>query len=363
MEAFLFDEKKKNILMGSISKNSIPFYQFYNVDLNPIMYAYHKYKLKNYQEYDFNLKILNKTYYDIETFVDPPKFPDPLKAERPINAIATYNSIENKATLYYLSEVTAVLTEVGPEARTYKVNEDPSKIPDLVREKYYELCEHNRDYLIEDLTIEVKDYTDEVQLLIDFFLDRRKEQSLFLIGFNSDLFDNPYIVNRIINLVGENKAKTIISEFGELSKSAGKYYSWPDTQLVDLLILYKPVDAGGNGFGSSLPNYKLNTIAEEELGLYKLDLPGGFNENYLNKIVDYLAYNLLDTLLVYFLDKKLRFLELQWSLNNYNNSLMSSTIAGRSLIYTVRNNLHYMLNNKALRFKKLNREVYFPGKM
>jgi len=363
METFLYDEKNKNKILSSISNNSIPFYQFYNVDFKPEYYGYHTYKSNNFEEYPFNLKILNKTYYDIETFVDPPKMPDSLVGDRPINAIATYNTVENRAIIYYLKKVEATLTE-DPEAGNIHIpKDDQVNVQERVIEKYHELCKLEKKFLIEDIDIVVKDFDDELELLVEFFNDRKLEQSLFLIGFNSSLFDDPYTLNRLIGMVGMNKAAEIVSAFGELTVNKKKYFSWPDIQLVDILSMYKPVDAGGGGFGQSLPNYKLATIAEEELGISKLDLPGGFNENYLNNLINYLTYNLVDTLLVYLLDKKLKFLELQWSINNYNKSIMSQTNAGRSLIYTTRNTLNYTMNNKLLRFKKLNREIFFPGKL
>ena len=362
MERIPYDEKSKNIILGSLAKNSIPFYQFYNVDFNPTMYGYEKYKREGFTEYDFNLKTLNKTYYDIEVFIDPPKFPDAAKAERPVNAIASYNTILNKATVYYLYEVNAPLQLHPEKGNKHVTNEDPSLIEGLVQEAFFKLVEEHPEYEVPGIQIEVLPFNDEIELLVKFFEDRRNEGSLFLIGFNSEIFDDPYMVNRLFNMVGKEKAAWIISEFGEISSSRGKYYSWPDTILVDILSLYKPVDAGGSGFGKSLPNYKLETIAEAELGITKLELPGGFNENYLNNIVNYLAYNLIDTILVYLIDRKKEILELQWSINNYNKSIMSSTMAGRSLIYTTRNNLHFMMNNKLLRYKRLNNEIYFPGK-
>lgn len=358
-EKYIVDDKLFKNLLHMVDNNSLKFYRFYNIDFNPVSYGYHEYKLQGYNESDPSMKILNKTYYDIEIFIDPPYFPDADKAERPVNAIATYNSIQNKATLYYLSEVHAPLSENPKAGNIHKVNiQDQEKVKTQVIKKYKELCDKRPEYLIENINIEVLSYTSEEELLSDFFKHRQEEQSLFLIGFNSSIFDDPYIINRMINLFGKDAAFNIISEFGQVQKK-GRGYSWPDIIPVDLLQLYKPVDAGGSGMGKSLPNYKLNTISEEELNLIKLELPGGFNDNFLNDIVNYLTYNLLDTLLVFLLDRKLRFLENQYALNNYNQSLMSQTMNGRSLIYNIRNNLLNTLDGKLMRFKKLNKEIYY----
>jgi len=356
------EDKDVYNIMGQVKHNQIKYYQFYDLDFPLAGYNYHKYLESELEEKDDpKKKILNKTYYDIEAFIDPPIFPDPMKAERPVNAIATYNTNDNTAIIYYLSVVKASITINPNSSGIYYVNEQDTEVVSKgVKEGYKKLCEDNPDYFIDELNIVVKEFKDEVELLTEFFNDRKKEKSLFLIGFNNDNFDDPYIVNRLVNLVGRERSKFIISEFGEVSFYKG-YSTWPDINKVDFLVNYKPVDLGGGGYGKSLPNYKLNTIAEVELKLNKLDLPGGFNDNYLNDIINYLTYNLMDTLLVYLLDKKKQILELLWSLNIYNNSIMSQTIRGRSLIYTMRNNAHYVVNRKqAIRFKRINSEVVYP---
>jgi DNA polymerase elongation subunit (family B) len=354
----LLDNGVKKELMKRI-KDDLKFYRFYNIDFNPAAYALHDFKKKEYREPDPQSKILNKTYYDIEIWIDPPYFPDPDKAARPVNAVATYNSISNTATVYYLSQVESKLS-AEPEADPilYPNITCPDTIQHEVNELYNITCENNEAYYIPGITIKTIPFKDEVELLTTFFKDRIEEQSLFLVGFNNELFDDPYLVNRLNNLIGKEKAAGIISEFAQVQKR-GNTFDWPDYIKVDLLSLYKPVDQMGGGLGKSLPNYKLNTICEEELKINKLDLPGGFNDNYLNNIVGYLTYNLFDAILVYLLDEKLKFMELQWSLNNYNNSIMSATTNGRSLMYTFRNNLHHVKENNLLRFKKLNKEVYY----
>jgi hypothetical protein len=164
-----------------------------------------------------------------------------------------------------------------------------------------------------------------------------------------------------MNVVGK-KIYNYISEFGEVQKFGDMTYEWPDYILVDLLTLYKPVDAGGMGFGKSLPNYKLNTVANEELGITKLDLDD-LNRFYKEDIATFTAYNLFDTLLTFKLDNALQFLELNWSLAKYNSSPISAAIRGRSLMYRYRNDLIYTKENKAIRNKMFNREIFYPLKV
>ena len=84
------------------------------------------------------------------------------------------------------------------------------------------------------------------------------------------------------------------------------------------------------------------------------------NKEYENNLPRFLVYNLLDTLLVYKLDQKLQFLELQWMLAKYNNAPMGSAIRGRSIMYRYRNNLIYTKENKIVRVKPFGREVFYP---
>ncbi len=220
------------------------------------------------------------------------------------------------------------------------------------------MCEENETYAVEGITIKVETFTEEIELLKRFFRYVLELNTLFLIGFNSSTFDDPYVVNRGINLIGHDIYDSI-TEFGEVSKFGTRTYDWPDYLKVDILKLYKPIDSGGSGFGKSLPNYRLNTVAQKELEITKLDLED-MNYEYENNIVRFLTYNLFDTLLTFKLDEKLRFLELQWSLAKYNNSPMSAAINGRSGMYKFRNNLIYTKRDQLVRVKGFNREILYP---
>jgi len=346
----------KKEIENFLYRKSLKHYQFYNVDFNPNAYAFHNFKRLGYEEAAYDKKILNKSYYDIEVFIEPGVFPDSEIADRPINAIAVYNNMTNISTIYYLKQVQVV--ESGRlVTHTPKIN-DQTQLQQFVEEGYKKLCDDDPNYIVPDLEIKVLGFDSEVDLLRTFFRDRLMEETLFLIGFNSNLFDNPYIFNRFINLTNKEDTANYVSQFGELSNN-GKYFKIPDYLLIDLLEMYKPVDQGGGGFGKSLPNFKLQTIIQKELKMSKLDLPGGFNENYLENLPNYLLYNMIDVIPIFKLDTKLQFLELQWSLNSYNDSIMSATTGGRSLMYTFRNNLHYVMEDKLLRYTKLNKEIHF----
>ncbi len=329
--------------IGALNRGNLQFYQFYNLEFSPDEYQYQSY-MTQFSEGDSTQKILNKCYYDAEVKYNPAVFPDAEKAAYPINAIAVYNNIKNEATIF------TVPTGCNEERQDV--------LEKGVNDMYLDLCEENQTYTMEGITIKVETFKEEAELLKRFFRYVLEMETLFLIGFNSSLFDDPYVVNRGLNLIG-HEIYDSISEFGEVSKFGSRTYDWPDYLKVDILKLYKPVDQGGAGFGKSLPNYKLNTVAEYELGITKLDLDD-MNWEYENNLVRFLTYNLFDTLLTYKLDDKLRFLELNWTLSKFNDAPMSSAINGRSLLYKYRNNLIYTKTNRLVRSKQFGREIMFP---
>jgi DNA polymerase elongation subunit (family B) len=333
-------------VIESLKLNQLKYHQFYNVDLAANEQAFHKYNALygDIDEKYWELKKLNKTYYDIETFFDPQKAPDPHNTEFAINSISFYNNIKNTAYIYFLKDKSHKYTEKEALENVWKI--------------YQESIDKNKTYAIKDLKIELKLFNSEKDLIISFFRKLIELNTLFLIGFNSKLFDDPYTINRLIKLVGEKQAYKIISDF--TVKKYGLFnFEQPDYTRVDLLELYKPADSGGSGMGKSLPSYKLDVIAEVELGINKLDLEGNFNEVYMNNPFRFATYNLLDVLLTFKLDEKLGFLELIYSLAKLNHASVRSCIIGRSFIFTYRNNFHYLYDeNLAIRTHKFNKEIY-----
>lgn len=335
--------------VASIKKNDYKFHQFYNIELETDEYTFiqHMLKFKDSPQ----AKVLNKTYYDIETYVsESGEFTDPEQVKAPVNSVALYNNLRN--ICYVISYVTDCDIT------------DADVITKGVLELYEEKVLENEIYKVQDLKIEVIIVENEEELFKKYFSLMRELNTLMLIGFNSSRFDNPYMFNRASALFSEETMKQMASEFGIVDKYGAYSYELPDYLLVDILDLYKPVDQGGGGLGKSLPDYQLNTVAEKELEISKLDLPGGYRENYLHNIIGYLTYNIFDVILTFKLDEKLMFMELMFDLSKYNNASMGATISGRSIIYLYRNDLMYGSQNKLIRAKKFSKEVLFePSKI
>ncbi len=333
-------------LIESLNQDQLKFYQFYNTDIDPAMNAFFKYQSEFKKEDDkyWDIKKLNKSYYDIETKFDPQKAPDPKSTEFPITSIAVYNNIENKAFILFLKDKTHAYTK--------------DNLLKEIKNQYDEICQKNKTYIIDDLKIELEIFNMESELIKRFFNLIKELETLFLIGFNSMLFDDPYTINRAFKLLGD-EAEYHITDF-TLKRYGDFSIEQADYMRADVLKLYKPVDQGGMGMGSSLASYKLDFIAEEELGINKLELDGNFNEVYQNDPGKFATYNLLDVILTFKLDEKLQFLEQIYSLAKYNNASVRGTLMGRSFIFNYRNTYHYYADqNLLIRNNKFNKEIYY----
>ena len=335
-------------MIKQIKNNQLKFYQFYNFDFDTKEFPFIDFMMR--KKGSETAKLLNKTYYDIETYVpESGEFTDPHEHKYPINAIALYNNITN------ISYIIAYVTDCDIQ--------DPDIIEKGINDIYNEKCEENPIYIVDGMKIELFIVPDEKALLKKHFELVREISTLCLIGYNSQNFDDIYTILRLEELFGTQEAHNIISEFGTIKNRNDMFFEIPDYQLFDLLFNYKPVPEGGGGLGSSLPNYMLSTVATKELGITKLELEGGFRHNYLHNIILYLAYNMFDVILTFKIDDKLGFLESMYELAKYNDSTMGATISGRSVMYLYRNDLHFNRLNKLVRAKKFSSEMLYEPKI
>lgn len=131
------------------------------------------------------------------------------------------------------------------------------------------------------------------------------------VGWNSDAFDTPYIVRRIKNLLGDEEAKGLCL-FGEEPKEkiiteqgqTHYEYSIPGKWFTDYLPLYK------KNTGSVKESYKLDSIAEEELGENKVEYEGTLDDLYRDDYDLFIKYNRQDTMLVKKLDDKMNLIDI-----------------------------------------------------
>ena len=176
--------------------------------------------------------------------------------------------------------------------------------------------------------ISLKDYTDEREnvayfkcanekILLNKFLDLfETDKPHILTGWNIDLFDIPYLVNRINRIMGEDDVKRMsrdrVVKQREKTNSNGKkdyYYSLQGHIIWDYIDLYKKYQQ------EPRERYSLGFISQYELGMDKVDYSEyeNLSELYQNDFQKFIEYNIKDTTLVGELDKKLGYIDLALS--------------------------------------------------
>ena len=279
-------------------------YQFYNTLMEPV--DFELFNLKH--NLNFNPGIapnMNINVYDIEvTEADlVNKFPDPGVAEYPVDTIVIYNNFTN--TAYCLIRL------LPSHLRKFKSTRDGMEtiINKHVRKRYDGIVKDNVGYKMDGVKFVTECFDDDYGLVKRFWELNKELEPLILMGFNSIGFDDVYMYNRSKQLYAKGLG-SIMSKYKEFQVYGKDQFSVSDYTLVDILKLYRPPDSGGFGYGESQLSYKLDYLATHHLGIQKLDLDGGFYENYSNNLLDFTLYNVLDVILTYKLSAQLSFMEL-----------------------------------------------------
>jgi len=152
---------------------------------------------------------------------------------------------------------------------------------------------------------------DEQHLLKEFMVFWQQNYPDVLTGWNTALFDIPYLIKRLEREVGETLASKI-SPWGFINER--KIFIMGNEEItydiggiaqLDYLDLYKKFTY------QKQESYRLDYIAEQELGDKKLENPGDtFKEFYTNYWQTFVDYNIKDTELVDRLEDKMRLIEL-----------------------------------------------------
>lgn len=158
-------------------------------------------------------------------------------------------------------------------------------------------------------------FENEKLLLINFILTVENIRPDILTGWNTNGFDVPYICQRTLKILGEDTLKRL-SPFALIDSrwftdSFGRKaleYKIKGIELLDYLELYKKFEL------SPRENYKLETIAQLELGAGKLSYEGSFQSFYKSDWQTFVAYNIVDVLLIKELDKVLGFIDVAASM-------------------------------------------------
>ena len=161
------------------------------------------------------------------------------------------------------------------------------------------------------LDIEYHDCPDEYTLL-KVFLEWWEENTPDVItGWNTGLFDIPYLLARTERILGEGEHKRF-SPFGLVNKRKVRFiqreltaYEITGVSQLDYLDLYRKFTY------VTRESYKLDFIAETELGEKKIDAGyDTFKEFYEGDWNRFVEYNIVDTVLVDKLEDKMKLIEL-----------------------------------------------------
>jgi DNA polymerase elongation subunit (family B) len=236
---------------------------------------------------------VNKAFFDIEVAYSKEKgFADPSDPFNPITAISVHCGWLDKL-------ITLV---IKPE----KMAQDQAEAI-VARFDDTILCPNEEDMLDTFLTI-----IDDADIIS---------------GWNSEGYDVPYTVNRIIKLMGADHTKRFCLWGGRPKKREYEKYGKISTTYdfvgrvhLDYLDLYRKYTY------HELHTYRLDYVGEIEIGETKVHYEGTLDQLYNNDFEKFIAYNRQDTMLLYKMDAKLQYIDLVNVLAHANTVTLRTTM-------------------------------------
>ena len=261
--------------------------QLFESDINPIFVTLSEHYLNQ------DAPKLNVAFFDIEVDFDPERgYSTPEDAFMPITAIAVH--------LQWLD--TLVCFAVPPKTLTWEQAQE-----------------------------EIKDFPNTMLFkteaeMLDAFLDIIQDADI-LTGWNSEGYDIPYTVNRVTKVLSKDDTRRFClfnqfpkkreyEKFGRQSVT----YDFIGRVHLDSLELYRKYTY------EERHSYRLDAIAEYELGERKTQYEGTLDQLYNNDFKTFIEYNRQDTSLLDRLDKKLKFLDLANTLAHECTVLLQTTM-------------------------------------
>jgi DNA polymerase elongation subunit (family B) len=261
--------------------------KLYESDINPIYRCLEDHYLNQ------DAPKLNVAFFDIEVDFDPERgYASPEDAFMPITAIAVH--------LQWMD--TMVCLAIPP--KTISMEEAQRQVSDF---KNVMLFDNEAD-------------------MLDTFLDLIQEADV-LSGWNSEGFDIPYTVNRVTKVLSKEDTRRFClwnqfpkkREYEKYGKTAVTY-DFIGRVHLDSLELYRKYTY------EERHTYRLDAIAEYELGQRKTQYEGTLDQLYNNDFKTFVQYNINDCQLLDDLDKKLKFMDLANTLAHECTVLLQTTM-------------------------------------
>lgn len=275
---------------------------------------------------------LNCYFIDIETLA-PDSYkgaPCPVEVKFPITAITMINLRDGSATLWALRLPSLdknqkifskfkMLTQRFPEMKKYKTFKNAR-----LAIKNDKIDKEVQNYIKFIKGIDVRKFTDEDDLLNDFVGFFSEVNIDVISGWNSDLYDMPYIYNRLVKRLSKKVLKKL-SPFGvckqiklkDLRDKEIPSYEIAGISTIDMMKVYKKYVRGDR------PSWKLKDVAKEELKHTKIEHDESFWQFYHDDPEIYMAYNVVDTYLLYLMEKKLNYINVAFIITHTCDTLLS----------------------------------------
>ncbi len=162
--------------------------------------------------------------------------------------------------------------------------------------------------------------------LLDNFLTLIEDADV-LTGWNSEGFDIPYTVNRVVKVLSKEDTRRFClwnqypkkREYEKFGKAAITYDLVGRVHL-DSLEVYRKYKY------EEMHSYRLDVIGELEVGEKKTQYEGTLDQLYNQDFKTFIEYNRQDTALLDKMDKKLKFLDLANVLAHGNTVLLQTTM-------------------------------------
>ena len=266
---------------------------------------------------DRPVPIVHHAFLDIEVDYDSKiGWSSPENPYAPINAITIYQSWTKQYSTY------AVPPKGWKDDGTFQA-------------KILAMCSEHKLAFVPDITL----CKSEKDLLL-YMLEDIQDADI-ISGWNSEFFDNPYIIKRLERVLGKSAPKhmcfTVLDSDSEKDKTRqpkertvkrfgadALTYSLYGRTHLDYLDLFKKFTFEGR------VSYSLANIAAEELDVPKLDYPGTLEQLYNNDFVHFCVYNMRDVEVLVNLDNKFKFMRL------VNQMAHENTVPFSAILGTVR---------------------------